>query len=163
MLIGKGNLHKKFQPSLVLSHGNILSTCNYWDTCQKYKTMADKLMYIPNDDTQKYPFCRLQWLKRLDTQLNKQTNQNSLKVLKVVKTTNKKTLLWIFGDYCNKQFNVPSLPYFVYLWWLRHLPNAGHPLQWLCFSPLSRTGLPVHSFVTNARPTSHLSVSSSCF
>ena len=103
------------------------------------------------------------WLKRLDTQLNNQTNQNSLKVLKVVKTTNKKTLLWIFGDYCNKQSNVPSLPYFVYLWWLRHLPNAGHPLQWLCFSPLSRTGLPVHSFVTNARPTSHLSVSSSCF
>ena len=24
------------------------------------KTMADKLMYIPNDVTQKYPFCRLQ-------------------------------------------------------------------------------------------------------
>ena len=22
--------------------------------------MADKLMYIPNDDTQRYPFCRLQ-------------------------------------------------------------------------------------------------------
>ncbi len=22
--------------------------------------MADKLMYIPNDDTQDYPFCRLQ-------------------------------------------------------------------------------------------------------
>ena len=58
---------------------------------------------------------------------------------------------------------VESWDYFVYLWWLRHLPNAGHPLQWLCFSPLSRTGLPVHSFVTNARPTSHLSVSSSCF
>ena len=24
------------------------------------KTMADKLIYIPNDDTQNYPFCRLQ-------------------------------------------------------------------------------------------------------
>ena len=23
------------------------------------KTMTDKLMYIPNDDTQNYPFCRL--------------------------------------------------------------------------------------------------------
>ncbi len=22
------------------------------------KTMADKLIYIPNDDTKKYPFCR---------------------------------------------------------------------------------------------------------
>ena len=26
-----------------------------WD-----ETMADKLMYISNDDTQNYPFCRLQ-------------------------------------------------------------------------------------------------------
>ena len=24
------------------------------------RTMADKLMNIPNDDTQNYPFCRLQ-------------------------------------------------------------------------------------------------------
>ena len=24
-----------------------------------YKTMADKLIFIPNDDTQNYPFCRL--------------------------------------------------------------------------------------------------------
>ena len=24
----------------------------------RYKTMADKLMYIPNYDTQNYPFCR---------------------------------------------------------------------------------------------------------
>ena len=27
---------------------------------QKDKTMAFKLMYIPNDDAQIYPFCRLQ-------------------------------------------------------------------------------------------------------
>ena len=32
------------------------------------------------------------WLNRLETQLNEQTNQNS-KVPKVVKSTNKKTLL----------------------------------------------------------------------
>ena len=25
-----------------------------------YKTIADKLMYIPNNDKQNYPFCRLQ-------------------------------------------------------------------------------------------------------
>ena len=45
----------------------------------KGNTIADKLMYILNDDAQKYPFCRLQsllWLKCLDTQLNDQTNQN---------------------------------------------------------------------------------------
>ena len=33
------------------------------------------------------------WLKRLDTQLNKPTNQNLLKVPKVVKPINKKTVL----------------------------------------------------------------------
>ena len=32
------------------------------------------------------------WLKRFDTQLNKQTNQNSIEVPKVVKPTNKKML-----------------------------------------------------------------------
>ena len=36
------------------------------------------------------------WLIRLDTQLKKPTNQNLLKVPKVVKPTNKKTLN--FGD-----------------------------------------------------------------
>ena len=43
--------------------------------------MADKVMYIPNDDTQNYPFCRLQLVvETLDTQLNEPTNQNPLKV-----------------------------------------------------------------------------------
>ena len=47
--------------------------------------MADKLIFIPNDDTQIYPFCRLQLVvERLHTQLNEQTNQNSI-VPKVVK------------------------------------------------------------------------------
>ena len=43
--------------------------------------MADKLMYIPNDDSQNYPFCRskLVLLKRLNTQPYESTNQNSLK------------------------------------------------------------------------------------
>ena len=49
--------------------------------------MADKLMYIPNDDAQNYHFCRLH------TQLNEPTKQNLTKVLKVVKPTNKETLL----------------------------------------------------------------------
>ena len=52
--------------------------------------MADKLIYIPNDDAQNYFFCRLQLVvKRLDTQLYEPTNPNSLKVPKVVETTNK--------------------------------------------------------------------------
>ena len=44
-------------------------------------------MYIPYDDTQKY------WLKHMDTQLKEPTNQNSIKVPKVVEQTNKKILL----------------------------------------------------------------------
>ena len=51
-----------------------------------------------------------EWLKRLNIQLNKQTNQNSLKVPKVFIPTNKKKLLYNFGDSCNKQLIVtPSL------------------------------------------------------
>ena len=38
-------------------------------------------MYIPNDDTQNYPFS-------MDTQLNEQTNQNQIKVPKVVQQKN---------------------------------------------------------------------------
>ena len=30
-----------------------------------YKTMADKLMNIPSDDTQNYPFCRLKLVVEL--------------------------------------------------------------------------------------------------
>ena len=53
--------------------------------------MANNLMFIPNDDT---PFVDYnQWLKRLDTQLNETTNQNYIKVPKVAKPKNKKTLL----------------------------------------------------------------------
>ena len=54
--------------------------------------MADKLMYIPNDGTQNYFFCRLKLV--VETyELNKPTNQNSVKVPKVIKPTNKNTLL----------------------------------------------------------------------
>ena len=45
--------------------------------------MANKLMYIPNYDTQNYTFCTLYnyWLKRLDALLNEQTNLNFKKVI----------------------------------------------------------------------------------
>ena len=53
--------------------------------------MADKLTYIPNDDTQNYPFCGLQLVvETLNTQLNEPNNQSSVKVPKIVKLTNKK-------------------------------------------------------------------------
>ena len=72
--------------------------------------MADKLMYIPNDDKQITPLDYNQGLKRLVTQLNESTNQNLVKVPKVVKPTNKKTLVKNFGDQCKKKPNVPFLP-----------------------------------------------------
>ena len=54
--------------------------------------MVDKLMYIHNDDTQNYPFFRLQLVVETSvTELNKTTNQNSIKDPKVVEPTNNKT------------------------------------------------------------------------
>ena len=55
-------------------------------------------MYVnPIIDTQNYLLLDYnQRLKRLHTNLNKPTNQNSMQVPKVVKLKNKKTLL--FGD-----------------------------------------------------------------
>ena len=47
--------------------------------------MADKLMYISNDDNQNYPFCRL--VVETFGKLNKPANQNLIKVHEVVKET----------------------------------------------------------------------------
>ena len=70
--------------------------------------MVDKLMIHKNTPSVDYNY----WLKRLDAQLNESTSPNSFKVPKVVKPTNKKTLLQNFGDKYNKQPIVPSfLPY----------------------------------------------------
>ena len=58
--------------------------------------MTDKLMYIPTPMTKHKVTPSLdhnKWKKRFDTHLNEPTNQNSRKVPKVVKPTNKKTLL----------------------------------------------------------------------
>ena len=57
--------------------------------------MADKLMYILNVDTQNYSFCRLQFVVETFAHsiYNILTNQNPLKVPKVVEPTNKETLL----------------------------------------------------------------------
>ena len=64
-------------------------------------------MYIPNDDIQNYNFCRFQLLVEMFGHLTKSSNQSKFnQVPKVVKPTNKKT----FGNYCNKQPNVPTLP-----------------------------------------------------
>ena len=56
--------------------------------------MANRLIYIPNDYTQNYFFCRLQLVvETFGHSTYEPTNQNSMKVPKVVETTNKITLL----------------------------------------------------------------------
>ena len=59
--------------------------------------MAVKLMYIPKDETQNSVDYN-KWLKHLYTELNKPTNENVMKVPKIFKQTNKKTLLLDFED-----------------------------------------------------------------
>ena len=61
--------------------------------------MADKLIYIPNDDTHNYPLCRLQLVVEawLNTQVDEPTYSNSIKVPKKAKPTNRRTLLYLWG------------------------------------------------------------------
>ena len=72
--------------------------------------MTDRLMYIPNEDTQNCPFWRLQLVVETFGHSTKWANQSKLiEVPKVVKPTNKKILLQNFGAEGNKQPIVPSL------------------------------------------------------
>ena len=60
--------------------------------------MADRFMYIPNDDAQNYTTCILQLMIETFGHFTETTNQNLIKVPKVVKQTKKKTLLLNVGD-----------------------------------------------------------------
>ena len=61
--------------------------------------MADKLIYIPNDGTQNYPFGSVNLVaETLEHSTKFPTYQNSIKVAKVVRPINKKTSLQIFWD-----------------------------------------------------------------
>ena len=56
--------------------------------------MTDKLMYNPDDDTQIYPFNRLQFrVESLHIYLNEPTNQNSIKVPRVFEPTKKDNVI----------------------------------------------------------------------
>ena len=50
--------------------------------------MSDKLMYIPNEDTQNYHLFRLQLVVETFEHSNEPNNPNSIIVSKVVKLTN---------------------------------------------------------------------------
>ena len=41
-------------------HGNVSVPHNKLQVGSRDKTMADKLVYIPNENAQIYPFCRIQ-------------------------------------------------------------------------------------------------------
>ena len=72
--------------------------------------MADELIYITNDDTQNYLFCKLQLLDNMfETQFYELTIPYSMKVPKVIKLKNKKAFLKRLWDKCNNQPNVPFL------------------------------------------------------
>ncbi len=48
--------------------------------------MVNKLIFIPNDDTQNFPFCRLIFVaETFNTQFNEATNQNLLKSKKLLR------------------------------------------------------------------------------
>ena len=81
--------------------------------------MTDKFMYIPNDNTQNYPFCRLKFVVQFKVcTLNLRINQS--KFPKVVKERNKKnfpTTLFPFSS--------PSYPpLFTYMRKQNMLPNT---------------------------------------
>ena len=52
----------------------------------------------------------LHWLKRLDTQLNGPTNQNSIKSPQSCEDNEYLNIIINFGDLCNKHSNVPPPP-----------------------------------------------------
>ena len=62
--------------------------------------MAYKLMYNPNVDTQNYPFYRLKLVAETIKKSTKWINQFKFtKVVKVGNPTNRKALLYDFGDF----------------------------------------------------------------
>ena len=71
--------------------------------------MVDKLMYISN--THKiHPFVDYNcWLKCLVTQLHKQTNENSIKVPKVIKSTNNEYFKTLGTIVINKSLSLSLL------------------------------------------------------
>ena len=64
----------------------------------KYLTQGSKLMYISHGDTQITSSVDYnKWLKRFDTQLNKPTNQYSMKIPNVLKLIKKKVFTKLLG------------------------------------------------------------------
>ena len=76
---------------------------NYFDLSVICRTLrwskGNKSMYIPNDDTQNYPFCKLQLVVETfkHSNLNKSTIQNSQKSQKLVSQLIRKRYIKLLG------------------------------------------------------------------
>ena len=67
---------------------------DYLTRNQRVKTMADTLMYIPKDDTQNYPFCRLKLMVETYEHSTLCIKQSKFtQVSKNIKPTNKKIFI----------------------------------------------------------------------
>ena len=66
--------------------------------------MTDKLMYIPNDDTQNYHFCELQFVVKT---FERSTNQNSPKSSKLLSQRIRKRYCKTLGT---SVINIPLYP-----------------------------------------------------
>ena len=69
--------------------------------------MTDKLMFIPNDDTQKFPLSKLKLMALTFEHSTLWTKQSKFTEVPKVKPKNKKTILKTLGT--NQQPIVPSL------------------------------------------------------
>ena len=76
----------------------------------KDKTMDVKLIYIPNDDKQNCPFCRLKLIVEQYQFLISQSKTILSKVPNVFELPNKVKWLHNFGYQCNLKTNVPYFP-----------------------------------------------------
>ena len=73
--------------------------------------MADKLMYIPNDDRQNYLMCRLKVVVETFEHSTKLANKSKFtKVPKVLKLTNKNVVIK-FGAYFSHSFSSFNFPH----------------------------------------------------
>ena len=68
--------------------------------------MADKLMYIPNEDTPNYPFCRLQL--KVELNIMNQPFKNSLKSPKL-QQIRKRYFITLGTSLINSPMSLPSL------------------------------------------------------
>ena len=110
--------------------------------------MADKLIYLSNDDTQNYPFFRLQLVVKTIGHLTQWINQSKL-LVRLIRKRYYKTL----GTSVKKQLNVPSFPVInittcwlystVWLWQSVWLSNIKYKVEGYLFVDIKLVTEPI--------------------